>query len=150
MKKNSRPSTPSKPRLTEAHIEQACTDYLILDGWRPLKTEQNFSEHKLKSVGENGMADHLYIRYEPHVHYNGTNIVKNRTAENTVTLEAEAHVMWIEWKRYGGKTGQHQLDWNAKETGRGALALIAGIDFTPTIEGFRKWYQASGLARRVH
>ena len=88
--------------------------------------EQNWSERKRKRVGEAGMPDCLAIRYS----------------------DVPITVMWIEFKRPGGKPSQAQLVWHRDERARGALTLIAGVDFEPTIEGFMAYYAQSGLKRR--
>ena len=142
-------ATVRAPRITEAAIEKSCTDFLVLDGWRPLKMERNWSEKKRKAVGELGMADHLYIRYADY-------------ADRTLTWASQAQLMWIEFKRAKGGSGKngglftkaekakiHQKAWIATERARGALVLLAGEDFPPTIEGFKAWYMASGLNRRM-
>lgn len=128
------PKTPKRgasPRISEAHIEQACTQILQIDGWRAFKMEQNFSEKKQKSVGESGMPDRLYIRYWDYPPKRGG-----------------GEILWIEWKRLDGKkatvTSQAQKDWILIERSRGALLWVAGEDFPSTIEGFREFYKTSG------
>ncbi len=128
----------------EKDIEKSCTDLLVLDGWRSFKMEQNFSERKRKSVGEPGMADRLYIRYD-----------------RAELAPRWAEVMFVEWKRLKGGSGKRalftkaekakirQLRWIAEERAKGALVLLAGVDFPATIEGFRTWYRSSGLMRRT-
>lgn len=128
--------------VTEAHIEEACTRILELDGWRSFKMEQNFSEKKLKSVGEPGMPDRLYMR--PTMKYPPS------LPHSSMALYTE--VFWVEWKRLRGKSptkaSQHQKDWHALARKQGALTYIAGEDFPATIEGFREFYKSSGLMRR--
>jgi hypothetical protein len=114
-------------KVLEAHIELAGTQIMEWDGWRSFKMEQNFSEKKQKSVGEPGMPDRLYLRYD------------------------SGDIAWIEWKRIKGKLAtkalQHQKTWHARERARGGKTYIAGEDFPATIEGFRNWYCRSGLMR---
>lgn len=137
--------------LLEKHIQQTCTAFLALDGWRPLRTDPVSDRSRGKGFGELGMADHLYIRYLhresafPHVQFLG---------------RAHAELMWVEWKRERGGTGKkalftraekakiHQRGWIAAERARGALVLLAGEDFPATIEGFCEFYAQSGLQRR--
>jgi hypothetical protein len=64
-------------------------------------------------------------------------------------LACLSQVMFIEWKRKRGKTMQHQHEWHQAERARGALTLIAGIDFEASTDGFMDWYYRSGLARQV-
>ena len=88
------------------------------------------------------MADHLYVRYQ---------VVE--APELSLSFRF-AEVIWIEWKciRAGRKAStkatQHQNAWHQAERARGALTLIAGVDFPATIEGFTEWYKASGLMRK--
>jgi hypothetical protein len=111
-----------KLKVSEADIEKACTEILELDGWRALKTNPCSDRSRGKGFGEIGMADYLYIRY----HNWGP--------------QGNAEVMWIEWKRPGGKATLEQRLWTVAERKRGALALIAGHDFPASIEGFKAWY----------
>jgi hypothetical protein len=113
----------SAVKVYESDIELAGTQIMGWDGWRSFKMEQNFSEKKRKSVGEPGMPDRLYLRYD------------------------SGDIVWIEWKRLKGKAAQHQKDWHARERARGAKTYIAGEDFPATIDGFRDWYRKSWLMR---
>ena len=135
----------AKPRsksteLSEKHIQQTCTEWLELDGWRALRTDPVSRREWGKGFGEVGMADHLYIRY---------GLSNPFDPENA----SQAEVLWIEYKRLnrGGKptkAANNQRDWHKGERARGALTLIAGEDFPATIEGFQDWYRKSGLMRR--
>jgi hypothetical protein len=110
---------------------------LALDGWRRVRTDMK----QLRGMGvqEPGMADDEFVRY------------KFRTQANAKSgqfyAQALAEVMWIEWKKKGGKAADHQNDWHRLERARGALTLIAGEDFEASIEGFKEWYVKSGLMR---
>jgi hypothetical protein len=131
--------------VSEALIEKACTDILIIDDWRALRTDPVSRREWGKGFGEKGMADHLYIRYEWSL--------GAREAKNNGWERWNAHVLWIEFKKLDkrGKptaAAPHQRLWQAAERARGALVLQAGIDFPATIEGFREWYKTSGLMRR--
>jgi hypothetical protein len=126
------------PVLLESEIEQACTKYLHLDGWRGLKTNPVSDRKRGAGFGEKGMADYLYLRY----------------LSSCITNLARVEVMWVEWKRIDakGKTTKaaaHQREWIARERARGALVLLAGEDFPATIDGFMAWYRDSGLRRMV-
>jgi len=139
-----------RSKLTEADVQRTCTDLLKMDDWRSLKMEpvhDRWRKRGQQGFGELGMADSLYIRYgwtKPLI-------------EGDILGTLLAEVMWIEWKRplpsrLGPKATKPQLNqvnWHARERSRGALTLIAGIDFPATTDGFREWYAASGLARRV-
>ncbi len=116
-------------KVSEADIERTCTEILEWDGWRALKTDPCSDRERGKGFGEVGMADHLYVRY-----------VK--------TSMCLAEVLWVEWKSLHGKPSAKQVLWHRKERARGALTLIAGVDFPGSIEGFREWYAKSGLQMR--
>ncbi len=83
------------------------------------------------------MADHLYIRY----HF------RSRNAE-PVPKAVWCEVLWVEWKARGGKLSQAQINWHRQERARGAVTLIAKIEFECTITGFCEFYAASGLQRK--
>jgi len=103
--------------------------------------EQNFSEKKLKIIGEAGMPDRLYIRYA------------YIDCMYTPYLRVVSEVLFVEWKRLEGKnatkTSQRQKYWILLERNRGAVVWIAGEDFPATIEGFRKHYKNSRLMRHA-
>jgi hypothetical protein len=113
-------------KLKESDIQRTCEDLLTWDGWRIFRLEENFSERKVKTVGETGAADGMYVRY---------------------ASPPQCEIIFIEWKRPGGRIAPHQRRWHAAERARGALTLIAGEDFEASIEGFVAWYRASGLNR---
>lgn len=119
----------------ESHIEQTCSDWLELDGWRTLKTDPVSRKEWGKGFGELGMADRLYIRH-------------GLLSADSLLCRVVCHVMWIEWKSAKGRTRGEQIGWHAQERRRGALTLIAGEQFPKTIEGFIAWYRQSGLMRR--
>lgn len=121
--------------LSEATIQNTCSQFLELDGWRRVRTD--LKQLRGMGVQEPGMADDLFIRYE-------SNQVQ---ADNDNW--GQALVIWVEWKRKTGKAAEHQKWWHAAERARGALTLIAGEDFVASIEGFRAWYFKSGLRRRI-
>lgn len=128
-----------KLKISEADIERTATEILQLDGWRSFKMEQNFSERKVKVTGERGMPDRLYIRYHYHQHF-----AVGAFAGAGVASE----VLWIEWKSATGKVSEYQKAWHEAECRRGAVVLVAGVDFPASIEGFKGWYENSGLKRR--
>ncbi len=149
-------------RLLEKHIQEACCQILEFDGWRRIRMEATYSEKKRKGVGEPGMADDLFIRYE-YQPCSGETCSGERCFPRD---KGKALVMFIEWKRLvpqptrvieKGRPKQrwprstqaavHQKAWHAIERKRGALTLIAGEDFIASIDGFRDWYRESGLMR---
>lgn len=131
----------NKRPLRERDIEKACSDFLALDGWRRICTDPP----RMRGLGvqEKGIADCLYIRYRPRYEQFGpcTNVER-------LNLSA-SEVMWIEWKRPRGVTSKHQTAWHVAERARGALTLIASVDFPPTYDGFVEFYRKSGLLRRA-
>ena len=122
-----------KLKISEADIEETCSDWLAFDGWRRLKTNPCSDRSRGKGFGELGKADDLYVRY-----------LRVYRSEPQICL---AHVMWIEWKSARGQLSQHQRAWTRVERLRSALVLVAGLDFPASIEGFQDWYRASGLMR---
>lgn len=129
---------PRSPKLTEAQLEKQCSDLLELDGWRSLKTDPVSRREWGKGFGEKGMADRLYIRYDADV-----------PPPINRGLRSRADVMWIEWKTTTGRAEAHQVAWHTAERARGALVLLAGVDFPATFDGFATWYRNSGLMRRA-
>jgi hypothetical protein len=126
--------------VTEAHIQQTCTQMLELDDWRSLRTSPVSNRARGVGFGELGMADHLYIRYGSET--------PAKMREFMPGDETWAQVMWVEWKKLKGKAEPHQRIWIELERKRGALVLLAGEDFPASIEGFRAFYKTSGLMRR--
>lgn len=133
--------------LSEVQIQTACSQILELDGWRLVKTDLRH----LRGLGvqEKGMADSLYIRYALVVPIPPLPIQEDVEFEDDPNND---QVMWIEWKRINKrgnatKTSSAQDSWHTLERARGALTLIAGVDFPATIDGFRSWYKISGLMR---
>lgn len=138
-----RSSRPSPPPISEAQLEQYGTDLLELDGWRSLKTDPVSDRSRGKGFGEKGMADRLYLRY-------GYNDVVLAIGPSDDKLRAQdCEILWIEWKRPGGRASTHQRHWIACERASGALVLLAGEDFPATPEGFLAWYRGSGLMRKA-
>ena len=119
-----------KPKLSEADIQRACTDLLIADGWRAIRTDPVSDRRRGKGFGEIGMPDYLYIRYQ-------------RSAFPTFP-QVGAEVLFVEYKAPGKCPSRHQEAWGDKERRRGALVI-----WTDSIEKFREWYADSGLSRAV-
>lgn len=126
---------------SEAHIQETCSQFLELDGWRRVRTD--LKQLRGMGVQEPGMADDLYIRY-PYSY-----LSKPLSVKGDLIQRSNALVLWIEWKSKTGKGALHQKAWHARERAAGALTLIAGEDFAASIESFRDWYFKSGLRRRV-
>jgi hypothetical protein len=122
------PNPTVKPKLTEAHIQKAVVDFLVLDGWRAIRTDPVSDRSRGKGFGEIGMPDYLFIRYR----------------SNSIADVWTADVMWIEFKAPGKVRMSAQLAWHTAEIERGALVLT--VD---SIDSFEKWYSRSGLAQRI-
>lgn len=88
-----------------------------------------------KGTGEKGMPDLLAIRY-----LFGESVPESEISEF-------AGVLWIEWKSARGRLAPHQRAWHDAERARGALTIIAGVDFDASIDGWLAWYRESGLNR---
>ncbi len=127
---------PVKPDLMpEWMFEAEATRILEEDGWRALRTDPVSDRGRGKGFGEIGMADHIYLRYA------------RMPIEVPIEARILVDVLWVEFKSAKGKPTSKQLEWHTKERARGALTLIAGVDFPPNVEGFKSWYRASGLQR---
>lgn len=131
-------TTRTKP-LSEAHIQKTCTDYLALDGWRCVRTDM--PHLRGLGVSEPGMADNLYIRYSH-------DCDGKRCSCDQYGSTGRAEVLWVEYKKRGGKAEQHQKDWHALERSRGGLVWVLGENFEASIESFCQYYAASGLQRK--
>jgi hypothetical protein len=124
--------------LTERHIQETVTAFLEADGWRPLRMEHAI-ERKAdggfrRRVGEVGMPDYLYLRYEE---------ACNSMTAVSIGMVGMAEAMWIEFKAPGKSADPHQLDWHEAERLGGGLVLVVN-----DIDEFRAWYAKSGLSRK--
>lgn len=127
---------------SEAMIQKGGRDLMELDGWMLLKTDPEWMRGL--GVSEPGIADDQFIRYDIHEEFwpfEGPKI--------PLHYKVLAQVLWIEWKKKGGKAGAHQATWHQHMRWLGAVTLIAGENFEASIDGFTKWYMESGLARKV-
>jgi hypothetical protein len=120
------PEKPAKD-VPERLIALECEKLLAEDGWRTLRCEPVSDRTLARGFGEAGMPDLLCLRYG--------------------RQGAACEVLWLEFKSSGGRVRKHQLAWHQRERACGALTAIAGLDFVPSVKGFRSWYRASGLAR---
>ena len=153
-----------KPPILEKHVQQTVTEFLQLDGWRPLRMEgsndRGFVRRavahmaavaqlkpfiglitnclqscwKTTGVGELAMPDYLYIRY--------AHFIDHRPDSSSLYHKA-AEVLWIEFKRKNEQPKTEQLAWHEAERKRGALVMV--VD---DIDAFIAWYKTSGLQRR--
>jgi hypothetical protein len=142
--RRARPKATAKAAgLQERHVQETITQMLEWDGWRAIRTEHAIERDEegnfKRRVGEVGMADMLFIRYE-YEPCRGEECSGERCFPRDI---GKAMVLWCEFKRPGGKLRPDQLAWHAAERARGALVLV--ID---SIEAGRAWYDQSGLRRR--
>jgi len=132
------PKKQTSPRITEAHVQKAVTDLLVLDGWRAIRTDPVSDRGRGKGFGELGMPDYLYVRYiNPTSH-------KRLFGMTEAEVRSEWDGMWVEFKAPNKTPEPHQRIWHARELARGALVLV--VD---SIDSFMDWYRQSGLARKV-
>jgi hypothetical protein len=115
--------------LPEQEIALECEQLLREDGWRTIKCEPMSNRGRGKGFGEIGMPDLLALRYSR-------------------KTPGSCECLWVEFKSRNGRVKKHQILWHQMERARGALTLIAGIEFPASVEGFRDWYSRSGLMRR--
>ena len=134
--------------VTEAHIEQTITEWLALDGWYGLKTTPVSNRARGAGFGELGMPDCQYRRYmHPDA---GSRAAQDRLfGMKDAQIRAEVELLWIEFKKLGGKAAPHQREWIKLERERGALVLLVGENCPSTIEGIQDWYRKSGLMRKL-
>jgi len=116
----------TKPKLSEADIQQACCELLVLDGWRVFRTELTVQRERGRVVGERYMPDVQAIRYWTGV---GRGI---------------ASVLYVEFKAPGKAPNAGQLAWHDVERARGGIVVVAD-----DIDNFKAWYLQSGLNRSI-
>ncbi len=129
-------------KLLESHVQDYVVSYLELDGWICRKMEQNFSERKVKIVGEKGMPDIIAIRYRFADESEAAKILKMAVTDDQ--LRAHVELLWIELKRPGAKPRPDQIAWKEAEEWRGGLVWT--VD---DIDTFPARYRASGLQRKA-
>lgn len=127
-----------KPKaLSEKQIQTTCDDFMILDGWRIIKTD--LPHLRGLGVQEKGMPDRCYIRYSGLAY----------TAERGWAARAISEVLWVEFKKRKGVVGRHQSAWHRKEQARGGMVWVATQEFEPTIEGFLAFYRSNKLLKHT-
>lgn len=142
------------PEPKEDSIEKAIVQAMVLDGWRPFKMEENFSERKKKKTGEPGMCDHLFIRYIPR---DGPCNLNCPACDAPFVFRphdfGKTEVLWWEFKaskkvrKRKEFLSKDQVAWVAAERARGALIWVAGLDHEADTPGAAQHYLNSGLAR---
>lgn len=118
--------------ILEADIQRTVVEFLQLYGWRAFRTDPVSDRARGKGFGEMGMPDYLFIRYDVHTPL---------CSKDCPAPMAE--VLWVEFKRPGGKPSSHQIVWHEAEKRRGALVMV--VDH---IDRFMEFYETSGLKRR--
>ncbi len=124
--------------VPESSLESAVATLMQLDGWRYFHTEYALTQGG-RPVLEPNMPDAFFIRYLDGKEGCGCPLPFGCCC---------SHTIWVEFKRVGKKATGEQRLWHAAERKRGAIMLVAGVDFTADTEGFKVWYRASGLMRR--
>lgn len=120
---------------SEAQIQKQIDDFLELDGWRIIRTD--LPHLRGLGVQEKGIPDRLYVRYLPTL----------IAILDCVRYRAVSEVLWIEHKKPRGRLSDRQKAWHDAERARGALVIVAGQDFHPSLDSFCQWYSSSGLQR---
>lgn len=121
----------------EAEIETAIVDAMEKDGWRAWKMEYNFDRIKKLTLGEPGMADHLFIR-------------PWKSSLGLATCDA----LWWEFKagKKRRKRAEYlspdQMQWQQLARALGFLVWSAGVDHEADVASAAQHYLDSGLARR--
>jgi hypothetical protein len=137
-----------KLKLSEADIQKAIVDLLVLDGWRAIRTDPVSDKSRGKGFGEVGMPDYLFVRYCPKahdIHRDGVDPQNPRAIGYWHrVIPCQSETLWIEFKAPGKEPTPAQSRWHAAERARGALVLVFD-----SIEGFSAWYRDSGLSRAV-
>lgn len=136
-------------KLSEKHIQETCSGFLELDGWRRLRTNPVSDRGRGTGFGELGMCDDLFIRYYQFLDRFISIVSSRRRSNPWHRFSAASETLWVEWKAPKGKTATHQKAWHAAERARGALVVVAHQDFEASIEGFAAWYRQSRLQRNM-
>ncbi len=115
--------------VPESDLEDAIISLLCWDGWRVFRFGWALTEAK-RELGEVSSPDLLAVRY-------------------CGCAPGLAEILWCEVKSRRGKADAGQKLWHDAERKRGALVWCAGLDFPATVDGFRDFYGASNLKRRI-
>src|SRR4051812_5690333 len=101
------------PGRAEISIALDCIQLMELDGWRAVDTDPKWLRGL--AVAEPGIADTLFIRYDI--------LARQMNVANPRRVHVE--LLWVEWKKIGGKHSKLQHDWHGKERYDGALTWKA-------------------------
>lgn len=117
------PLTPSDYRnQREAEITNNVKKFLLDRGWRAIRYQRMILPGSFQT-GEPGQADFQFVRY---------------TDTPMVVFS-----FWVEFKRAsGGKRGDDQVVWQARERERGGTVLNVGDQAEMSTEAFANWYYA--------
>ena len=130
MKKTLRPAR----GLSERTIQNTCLDYLKVDGWYHVSLDP--PHMRGLAVHKKGAPDDLLMRPITELHLKAA-------------FPGCCCALFIEWKKEGGKAGEHQIERHRELRALGFVVLVAGEQFPKSIEGFLNWYRGSGLLRHL-
>lgn len=138
-----------RPRISEAHVQEAVVQMLVLDNWRPIRTDPVSDRGRGKGFGEPGMPDMLFLRYDPintdpAMGYWGSTFGSglDRHGHPDASWAEDCNILWVEFKAAGEKPKPHQTTWHDRERARGALVMTFD-----SVDSAREWYRGSGLMR---
>ncbi len=117
-----------KLRIPESSLESAIFDLLTYDNFHVFRFGWAITQAG-RELSEVGAPDLLALRYG-------------------LPPDWRTEVLWLEIKSATGRLSPEQRLWIIGERRRGALVWICGETFPATVEGFKEFYGASGLARR--
>lgn len=174
------PRKPSPPRTDplERHIQDHCTDLMVLDGWRHLRTDPVSDRASLSTARRLVNADTALSQSakvtvlgilaksargkgfgEPgmcddlFIRYSGHAHPDCQCSVCKTERARPADVLWVEFKRLGETARLEQRLWHEAERRRGALVLVAGdpgpFGFAPSIEGFKAKIRELSLVRNA-
>ncbi len=133
-------SAPSEaPDRLEAPIQAECIQLLIEDGWWPLRTDPVSDRKRGTGFGAIGFADYTVFRPMR---------VTQLVPLQKMPAGCACEVLFLEFKSPKGSPSKEQLKWHRNQRAMGFATFIAGVDFPPSVQGFKEFYRASGLARR--
>jgi hypothetical protein len=118
-------------------VRARLTTHAVLHGYVNSIMEVLHKCMRAGGVGEPGMPDRLFIRYNDIA-------FADQCVPDGLDKACGDIVLWIEFKKPGEKPRLDQLEWHEAERARGAMVLVVS-----DIDDFmRNWYPKSGLQRR--
>ena len=123
-------------KLTERDVARQVRDFLEAHGWRAIRMQVASVARPTGGgfhVGEVGMPDYLFLRYEGDI----PATAKHDYSEfEPNPLQAACQHLWVETKAPGKKRKPHQQTWARDERLRGAVVVEVN-DF----DQFLAWYR---------